>query len=149
MRSDHVRRDNCSLPKEFELPRMSNLHTFTFVQSIFGKSRFEWATIELLTASNVMPVLRRMNLAMFININEVDSINISALFIDYRQIDIQFAFILDDTPFSNKLGDHLPHGSHFHSREIVGVTCVVSRLLENDRQRTNINSYVSISNHFF
>ena len=97
MRNDHIRRENCSLPKQFELPWMSNLHTFTFVQSIFGKSRFEWTTIELVTASNVMAVLRRMNLAMFININEVDSINRSALFIDYRQIDIQFAFIVDES----------------------------------------------------
>ena len=49
------------------LPSMNNLDTFTLVQSIFGKMRIEWSIIELLTSSNVMPVLQQMNLSMFIN----------------------------------------------------------------------------------
>ena len=50
----------------------------------------------------------------------------------------------DHRSLSNKLGDHLPHGGRFHPREIVGVTCVVSYLLEDCRRMTNVNCYVSI-----
>ena len=143
MRNDHMRRDN-SLPTGLALPSMINLHTFTLVQSIFAISRIQWSVIELLTTPNVMPRLRRMNLAIFISVNELDSINRSALFIDDRQIDIQFAFITDHTSLSNEVADNLPRGSRFHPREIVGVTCVLSHLLQNYRQMTNVNCYVSI-----
>lgn len=143
MRNDHMRREN-SLPTRLVLPSMINLHTFTLVQSIFGSSKIEWSTIESLTAPNIMPVLQRMNLAVFISVNELESINRSSLFMDDRKIDIQFAFIIDDTSICNEVGNNLPRGSRFRPREIVGVTCVVSHLLQNYREMTNANCYVSI-----
>ncbi|CAF4191651.1 unnamed protein product [Rotaria magnacalcarata] len=120
MRSQHVRRKN-SLPKGLVLSKMINLHTFTLVQSIFYRSsRIEWSTIESLTASNVMPALRRMDLAIFITVDDLDCINRSSLFMDDRRIDIQFAFIIDDTSRGNQLSHYVPHGSRFHPRQIVG-----------------------------
>ncbi|CAF1415402.1 unnamed protein product [Rotaria sp. Silwood1] len=119
MRSLHVIREN-SLPKGLVLSKMINLHTFTLVQSIFSYNRIEWSTIESLTAPNVMPVLRRMNLAIFISVDDLNCINRSSLFIDDRRIDVQFVFIIDDTSLGIQLSHHVPHGSHFHPRQIVG-----------------------------
>ncbi|CAF5018562.1 unnamed protein product [Rotaria sp. Silwood1] len=119
MRSLHVIREN-SLPKGLVLSKMINLHTFTLVQSIFSYNRIEWSTIESLTAPNVMPVLRRMNLAIFITVDDLYCINRSSLFIDDRRIDVQFVFIIDDTSLGIQLSHHVPHGSHFHPRQIVG-----------------------------
>ncbi|CAF4541427.1 unnamed protein product [Rotaria socialis] len=125
LRSSHVREEN-SIPKELVLSKMINLHTFTLAQSIFTfiYNRIEWPTIESLTAPNVMPVLRRLNLAILIAIDDLDCINRSSLFIDDRRIDIQFALIIADTSLGNELRYSLPHGSRFHPRQIVGVTCV-------------------------
>lgn len=145
MRNDHVIKDKNNYPKGIFLPSMMNLHTFTLVQSIFSECRIAWSTIELLTSSDVMPVLQRMNLSIFINDNELDSIKRSSLFFDDdRRIDIQFAFIIDRSLFSNKLDDHLPHGNRFHQRELVGVTCVINHLFGDYHRMTNVNSYVSI-----
>ncbi|CAF4286715.1 unnamed protein product [Rotaria sp. Silwood2] len=140
MRSLHARSKN-SLPKGLVLSKMINLHTFTLVQSIFSYNRIEWSTIESLTASNVMPVLRRMNLAIFITVDHLNCINRSSLFIDDRQIDVQFAFIIDDISLGIQLSHHVPHGSRFHPRQIVGVTCVLSYLSRKYQELTNINCY--------
>ncbi|CAF4502227.1 unnamed protein product [Rotaria sp. Silwood2] len=141
MRSENTRRKN-SLPKGLVLSKMINLHTFTLAQSIFYRSsRIEWSTIESLTAPNVMPVLRRMDLAIFITVDDLDCINRSSLFMDDRRIDIQFAFIIDDTSLGNQLSHYVPHGSRFHPRQIVGVTCVISCLSRNYQELTNINCY--------
>jgi hypothetical protein len=144
LRSSHMDKEN-SIPKELVLSKMINLHTFTLVQSIFTyiDNRIEWSTIESLTAPNVMPVLRRMNLAILITIDDLDCINRSSLFIDDRRIDIQFAIITADTSLGNELRNYLPNGSRFHPREIVGVSCVVSYLSQNYQELTNINCYVS------
>ncbi|CAF3414060.1 unnamed protein product, partial [Rotaria socialis] len=110
LRSSHVREKN-SIPKELVLSKMINLHTFTLVQSVFTfiYNRIEWSTIESLTAPNVMPVLRRLNLAILIAIDDFDCINRSSLFIDDRRIDIQFALIIADTSLGNELRYSLPH----------------------------------------
>ena len=63
-----------------------------------------------------MPVLRRVNLAIFITIDDLDRINRSSLFTDDRRIDVQFAFIIDDVPQGIQLINHVPHGSRFHRR---------------------------------
>ncbi len=144
LRSSHASKEN-SIPKELTLSKMINLHTFTLVQSMFTyiDNRIEWSTIESLTAPNVMPVLRRMNLAILITIDDLDCINRSSLFIDDRRIDIQFAIITADTSLGNEVRNYLPHGSRFHPRQIVGVTCVLSYLSQNYQELTNINCYVS------
>ena len=131
------------LPKQLVLPKMINLHTFTFVQSIFSENRIQWSTIDFLTSPNVMSRLRQMNLVIFITINDLNCINRSALFIDDRRINVQFAFIMDDTFLGIQLSQHMPHGNRFHPREIVHATCVVSWLTPEYRELTNINCYVS------
>jgi hypothetical protein len=115
MRSEHVTRYQ-TLPKELVLPKMINLHTFTLVQSIFSTNRIYWSPIESLTGPNVMPELRRVNLAIFITIDDLYRINKSSLFTDDRHIDVQFAFIIDDVPQGIQLINHVPHGSRFHRR---------------------------------
>ncbi len=131
-------------PKELELPPMMHLHTFILILSIFSQSRIKWSTIELLTAPKVMPVLRRINLAIFITMDDLDCMNRSLLFNDDRQIDVQFAFIIDSSSLGIQLSHQMPRGSHFHPREVIGVTCVVSWLFLKDQQPTNRNCYVSI-----
>ena len=131
------------LPRQLVLPKMTNLHTFTFIQSIFSANRIQWSTIDILTGSNVMPRLRQMNLVIFITVDDLNSINRSALFTDDRRINVQFAFIVDDISQGIQLNQHMPHGSRFHPREIVYATCVVSWLTPEYRELTNINCYVS------
>jgi hypothetical protein len=131
------------LPKQLVLPKMVNLHTFTFVQSIFSENRIQWSTIDFLTGPNVMPRLRQMNLVIFITVNDLNCINRSALFTDDRRINVQFAFIMDDLFLDIQLRQHMPHGNHFHPREIIHATCVVSCLTQEYRELTNINCYVS------
>lgn len=141
MQNFDMQREN-SIPDELILSKMINLHTFTLVQSIFSRNRIEWSTIESLTALNVMPVLRRMNLAIFLTVDDFTRINRSSLFIDDRRIDVQFAFIIDGTSLGTQLSHYVPHGSRFHPREIVGVTCIVSGLSTNFEELTNLNCYV-------
>jgi hypothetical protein len=131
-------------PEELELPPMMHLHTFTLIQSIFSQSRIKWSTIELLTNAKVMPVLRRINLAIFITMDDLDRMNQSLLFTDDRQIDVQFAFIVDSSSLGIRLSHQMPRGSRFHPREVIGVMCVVSCLFLKDQQPTNRNCYVSI-----
>ncbi|CAF0955603.1 unnamed protein product [Adineta steineri] len=129
------------LPDELVLSKMNNLHSFSLVQSIFTDNRIEWSTIEILTAANVMPVLRKMNLILFISLDDMDCIKKSALFTDNRQIDIQFAFIMDENSLATQLSEYIPHGSRFHPREIVGITCMAHCLTPEDRQLTNLDCY--------
>lgn len=132
MRSEHVTRFQ-TLSKELVLSKMINLHTFTLVQSIFSTNRIYWSPIESLTAPSVMPVLRRVNLAIFITIDDLDHINRSSLFTDDRRIDVQFAFIIDNVSLGIQLMNHVPHGSRFHSRQIVGAMLAVNWLSNNYR----------------
>jgi hypothetical protein len=131
------------LPKELVFPKMINLHTFVLVQSIFSQNRIQWSTIEFLTSPNIMPVLRQVNLVIFITADDLNCINRSALFTDDRRIDIQFAFIMDDSSLGIQLSQHMPHGSRFHPRQIVRATCIASWLTPEYRELTNINCYVS------
>lgn len=132
-----------SIPKRVVLSKLINLHTFTFVQSISSYNIFEWSIIESLTAPNVMPVLRRMNLAIFLYADDLNRINRSPLFSDDRQVDVQFAFIINDYPLGVQLKHRIPNGSRFHPRQIVGITCDRSWLMREYRGLTNINCYVS------
>lgn len=124
---------------------MMNLHTFTLVQTILSDNRIEWSTIELLTAPNYMPILRRVNLAIFITLDELHGMKRSLLFTDDRRIDVQFAFIVDDVSSGVQLSDQVPHGSRFHPRQVVGATCVRSGLSPEYRHLPNINCHVSTS----
>ncbi len=144
LRSHDWIRELQTLSEGLEFHPMMHLHTFTLIQSIFSEDRIEWSTIELLTAPKVMPVLRRMNLAIFISINDVNRINDSLLFTDDRQIDVQFAFIIDNAFPGVQQSYQMPYGSRFHPREVVGVTCTVSGLSNKYKDSTNLDCYVSI-----
>ncbi|CAF4166576.1 unnamed protein product, partial [Rotaria magnacalcarata] len=63
--------------------RMINLHTFSLVQTFFSMLTIEWAVFEILTSSSVMPVLRRANVSLFININDINRIGSSGIFTDH------------------------------------------------------------------
>ena len=133
------------LPKGLKLPVMMNVQTFTLVQTIFSINRIEWSTIESFTASDHMPVLRRVNLTTLITVDDLSHVKESLLFTDDRRIDVQFAFIVDSDSFDIQLSHQVPHGSHSHPRQVVGVTCVVSGLSLQHHQSINNNCYVSMS----
>jgi hypothetical protein len=130
-------------PKGLIMSNMNHLHTFTLVQSIFADGRIQWSTIELLTGPNVMPRLRRLNLAVFVTVDDLARLKESSLFTVDRQIDVQFAFIVDDDSLGTLLSDYIPSGSRFHPRQLVGATCVARSLTERSRQMTNVDYYVS------
>jgi hypothetical protein len=125
------------------LPKFVNVHTFVLVQSIFSLNRTDWSNFEVLTAANIMPVLRRVNLVIFVSISDFDAINKSALFNDDRRVDVQFAFIIDGPSQGMQLSRYVPRGSRFHPRQILGVTCSASQLLLKDISTISDNDRVS------
>jgi len=85
-----------------------------------------------------------MNLAIFITVNDLNYINGSLLFTDDRQIDVQFAFIIDNAFRGVQRIHQMPHGSRFHPRQVVGVTCVVNWVSPEYQESIDINCFVSI-----
>ncbi|CAF3285505.1 unnamed protein product [Rotaria socialis] len=73
-------RKHCAMPSFNSLLPMGNLHTFTFFQKFYSRLRIEWTYFEMLMSSNVVPALRRANLPIFININEINRISASICF---------------------------------------------------------------------
>ena len=132
------------LPEDLELPPMINLHTFTLIQTILSDNRIEWSTIESITTPDHMPVLRRVNLAIFITVIDLYRINRSLLFTDDRRIDVQFAFILESASVDIQSIHQMVHGSRFHPRQAVGVTCVLNVLPPPHRHLAETNCHVSI-----
>ena len=63
-----------SIPKSDLSIQMINLHTFTLAQKFFYASTIEWKIFEILTSSTVMPVLRRANVSIFLDINDLNRI---------------------------------------------------------------------------
>lgn len=105
---------------------MINLHTLTVVQDFFCEFTVGWTSFEILTSSKVMPVLRRANIALVMNINDFSSISSAPLFIDHRRVDVNFAFNFINCPRYDEMTQFVPRGSRFHPREIVGATFVVN-----------------------
>ncbi|CAF4772490.1 unnamed protein product, partial [Rotaria sp. Silwood2] len=114
---DSVSNTHCPVSMSNLSIRMINLHTFSLVQTFFSLLTIEWTVFEILTSSNVMPVLRRANVSLFININHLSCISSSG-------IDVHFAFNLLNCPHNIKVTPYIPRGNRFHSREIVGATFV-------------------------
>ena len=107
--------------------QMANLHTFILVQSFFFSTlRIEWALLECLTSSNVMPALKRANIAVFPNINDSNRIRSAPLFADHRHVIVIFAFNLISCSQYAEMTRFIPRGSRSHPREIVGVTFMVN-----------------------
>lgn len=131
------------LPDAHFWPRMEALHTFTFVTSFKWHFRNEWALVDTLTSSNVMPLLRRMNFCIVIHIDDLNQINHSALFADYRHIDVNYAFMITDNRQHIELRDYVPHGSQSHPHEIVSATFISEYWPDNQSFKTPGLRYVS------
>ncbi|CAM4978380.1 unnamed protein product [Rotaria socialis] len=104
------------------LPRMEALHTFTFLKSFHSYSSEEWTLVNVLTSSSVMPILRRMNFSIVIARNDLDRMTNSALFTDYRRVDIHYALIINDNRPLFELSKYVPRGSQSHPRQIGSAT---------------------------
>ncbi|CAF4703699.1 unnamed protein product [Rotaria sp. Silwood2] len=113
----------CLRDKDF-LPRMESLHTFTFVKSFKRYLSEEWTLVNVLTTFNVMPVLRRINFSIFIDVNDLDQMTHSALFNDDRHIDVHYAFMINDNREHFELNQYVPYGSLSHPRQIASATFI-------------------------
>ena len=131
------------LPEELSLCKMIHLRSFSLVQTVFTRNIIEWSTIEYLTSPNVMPVLRKMKLILLITKDDLPYMNRSAVFTDNRQVDVQFIFFMDSVRAVTRFSKQIPHGSHFHPRQIIGVTYAVKKWKLKYRHSTNLKSYVS------
>lgn len=105
--------------------QMIHLHTFTFLQKCISSITIEWTDFEVLISSKVMPVLRRANVSIFLSIDSLKSLRSSSLFTDHRHVDVHFAFHLLNSSEHIQGTQYIPHGNHFHPREIVGVKLVI------------------------
>jgi hypothetical protein len=123
--------------------RMNSLHTFTFVQTFFSTLTIEWTIFEMLTSSNVMPVLRRANVSIFIDISDLNRIGSSPLFTDYRHVDVHFAINLINCPQYINMTQYIPRGNRFHPREIVSVTFLVKHVSNRLEWLTDGDPFVS------
>jgi hypothetical protein len=123
--------------------RMINLHTFSLVQTFFSMLTIEWTVFEILTSSKVMPVLRRANVSLFINTNDLNCIRSSPIFTDHRHVDVHFVFNLLNCPQYIKVTPYIPRGNHFHPREIVGATFVVNSWSDRSEWLTDGDPFVS------
>ncbi|CAF3172646.1 unnamed protein product [Rotaria sp. Silwood2] len=63
---------------------------------LLNHSSEEWTFVDVLTTFNVMPVLRRMNFSIVIDVNDLDQMTQSPLFNDDRHIDVHYAFVIHD-----------------------------------------------------
>ena len=126
----HVRVVDGDIHDDFpfgSLIRMNHLHTFTLAQDYFSSRPVSSTTIEQLVDMDVMPVLRRLNLAIFVRVNEMNRIGRFLRFNDQRRVMVHFALMTSYHRSHRKLTDLLPRGSIHHPREVVGVTYVVNR----------------------
>jgi hypothetical protein len=123
--------------------QMVNLHTFTLVQTFFSMLRIEWTVFEVLTSSKLMPVLRRANVSVFININDLNRIDSSPLFTDHRHVDVHFAFHFINCPQYIRITQYIPRGNRFHPRDIVGATFVVNQWCSRSEWLPDADPFVS------
>ena len=126
----HVRVVDGDLHDDFPLEsliQMKHLHTFTLAQDYLTSHPISSTTIEELVNMNVMPVLRRLNLAILVRVDELNRIGRFLRFNDQRRVMVHFALMTCYHRSHRKFTDLLPRGSIHHPREIVGVTYVVAR----------------------
>jgi hypothetical protein len=119
------------------------LHTFTFSKSFDWHFPEEWTFVDILTSSKVMPILQRMNFSIVIESNDVDHMNHSALFTDYRNVDIHYAFIINDNRLHSEISQYIPHGSQSHPREIGSATFISDCWPDDQLCKTPGQYYVS------
>jgi len=125
------------------LARMEALHTFTFFKSFQWHFEEEWTYLDVLTSSRVMPVLRRINFSIVIDTDDLYQMNHSALFTDYRHIDVHYAFIVNDNRPHNELNKYVSSGRQFHPRKIASATFISETWPDNQPFTTPGQYYVS------
>jgi hypothetical protein len=104
-------------------PRMEVLHTFTFVKSFYWHFSKEWFLLDMLSSSYVMPVLRRMNFCIVIDINDLDRMYLSSLFTDSRHVDIHYAYVINNNQENTQLIDYIRYIiNQSHRHELVSAT---------------------------
>ncbi|CAF3968982.1 unnamed protein product [Rotaria sordida] len=113
-----------SLRNKGLLHRMESLHTFTFIKSFKCYSNEEWEFVNVLTNSDIMPVLRRINFSVFIDANDLVQMTHSNLFVDDRHIDVHYVFMISDDRQHSELDEYVPRGSLSHPRQIASVTFI-------------------------
>lgn len=101
---------------------MPSLQTFTFMKPLFYENTDEWAFLDMLTSSQVMPVLKRIHFIVAITISDLDRIGQSMIFNDDRQVDVHYAMLLNDDQCHTELSKRVPRGSRSHPRSIASAT---------------------------
>lgn len=101
---------------------MPSLHTFTFMKPLYHETIEEWAFIDTLTSSQVMPVLKRIHFIVAIRISDLEKIDQSMIFNDDRNVDVYFAMLLNDNQCHAELTERIPRGSRSHPRSIASTT---------------------------
>ncbi|CAF0831231.1 unnamed protein product [Rotaria sordida] len=103
----------------------------------------EWTLLDMLTSSRVMPILRRMTFSIVINAVDLNHMNHSAIFTDYRHVDVHYAFIFDDNRSHSELSKFVPYGSQSHPREIASGTFISECWPDSQPFETPGEKYVS------
>jgi hypothetical protein len=149
LRQLHVKTRDVGFKRLFRLSdvdpslRMSSLHTFTFMKPLYHENTEEWAFIEMLTSSEVMPVLKRIHVIVAISILDLERIDQSAVFNDDRNVDVHFAMLLNDNQCHAELTKRVPRGSRSHPRSIASGTFDRNMSDYDWRQKLPVFLYVS------
>jgi hypothetical protein len=114
------------LPRKDQLVPMKELNTFTLVKSFRWRLKNELTSIDILTSSDIMPVLRRINLSITVNIDELYRIKQCSIFNDHRCVDVHFVLCIDDLDANFRLTNLIPHGSLSHPREVRGSAFMIN-----------------------
>ncbi|CAF4470419.1 unnamed protein product [Rotaria socialis] len=122
--NDHCSDMEYSLCDTNLLPEMKALHIFSFTKSFVWHCIEEWKFIDALTSSRIMPILRRMNFSVVIDVNDLVEMNRSALFTDFRHIDVHYTFIINDDRSHMELREYILHNNKLHSNQIVSATFI-------------------------
>jgi hypothetical protein len=141
-RSSHPRLPNTNL-----WPRMEVLKTFTFIKSFNWHFSKEWFLLDTLTGSNVMPLLRRMNFCIVIDINDLERMYHSPLFTDYRHVETNYAFMITDNREHTQLIDYVRHKNQSHHRRQIVSATFISQCWPN-YQLFKIHNLHCVSYHF-
>jgi len=108
------------LPNKDQLVAMKKLYTFTFVKSFLWKLKNELTFIDIITSTDIMPLLRRINLSITLDNDEFNRIKQCSIFNDYRCVDVHFVLCINDYDANFRLTNLIPRGSLSYPREIMG-----------------------------
>ena len=128
LRQLHVKTRDRGAMRTFQLPdvdaslSMPSLQTFTFMKPLYYESTEEWAFIDMLTSSQVMPVLKRIHFIVAIAISDLDRIAQAMILNNDRHVDVHYAMLLNDNQCHTELTKRVPHGSRSHPRSIASAT---------------------------